>query len=235
MSALQHDHDTKDFENASNTAVSRYLKFITRLGHIQTYIDGFTCASRCRCELVRASPHFFFQLRVSSLSHFNIARWLFSRCFAKHNGWWESRVQSSKMWEICDFSHNRLTLHLQPSLEKASWESFSRRCEIQYRETGALLASMWTHARLCVCTWRLACSALIGWAVFSLPLFYPQVGAWLPIPWAAVLFNLQRMIHNSSPVKLNHSLLWPLINIQWKTQSLSWCASRQICSALSCL
>lgn len=122
-------------------------------------------------------------------------------------------------------------------LEKASRERFSRRCEVQCRKClnrGALLACTWIHACLFMCTWRLV-SALIGWAFFSLPLFYPQVRAWLPIPWAAVLLNLQHMIHNSSPVKLNHSLLWPLINIQWKTQSLSWCASRLICSALSCL
>lgn len=103
----------------------------------------------------RLSTFLVYQLRVSSLSHFNIARWLFSRCFVKHNGWWESRVQSSKMWEICDFSHNRLTLHLQPSLEKASWESFSHRCEIQCRKCLIRVAVHCSRAcdymRVCIC------------------------------------------------------------------------------------
>lgn len=178
MSALHHDPDTKDFENVSNTAVSRYLKFITRPGQIQTYIDGLTCASWCRCELVRASPHVLYQLRVSSLSHFNIARWLFIRCFVKHNGWWESRVQSSKMWEICDFSHNRLTLHSQPSLEKASWESFSRRCEIQCRKWLIRVAvhgcTARVHVNTCVSVYVYVTTCLLcsDWVGFLLSLCF---------------------------------------------------------------
>lgn len=91
---------------------------------------------------------------------------------------------------------------------------------------------------MCVCVylWWVPRSALIGDAIFFSPsLFCPQVRVWLLIPWAAVLLNLQHMIHNRSPVKLNHSLLWPLINIQWRTQSLSWSASSPIYSAFSCL
>lgn len=147
---------------------------------------------------------------------------------------------SSKMWEICDFSHDRLTLRLQPSLEKCKF--------------GKLLLPLWNSTQrvfglyvcatrvqceyMCVCVylWWVPRSALIGYAIFFSPsLFCPQVRVWLLIPWAAVLLNLQHMIHNRSPVKLNHSLLWPLINIQWRTQSLSWSASSPIYSAFSCL
>lgn len=63
----------------------------------------------------------------------------------------------------------------------------------------------------------------------------PQVRVWLLIPWAAALLNLQHMIHNRSPVKLNHSLFCPLINIQWRTKSLHWSTSSQLYPAFSSL
>lgn len=148
---------------------------------------------------------------------------------------------SNEMWEMCDFimlcSHNRPTLSLAACPWKCKfgelllplWNSVQRECLLCM--AGRARAPV-VRVNACMCI-----HGLIGYAFFPLLLirsFCPQVRVWLLIPWAALLLNLQHMIHNRSPVKLNHSLLWPLINIQW-TKSLSWSASSQIYCAFSCL
>lgn len=133
---------------------------------------------------------------------------------------------SNEMWEMCDFiilfSHNWLKCCLLAALENASF--------------GKLLLLLWNlcmapvvHVGICMCI-----LLYIHHEFASLPVCFhirslcPQVRVWMLIPRAAALLNLQHMIHNRSPVKLNQSLLWPLLNIQRWTKRLSWSASSQI-------
>lgn len=215
----------------SNAAVSRYLSFIITLERL----SPTTAASRVRqragvCAHVFSPPYLMILPTLRELiESFQYRLLAVFKCLL-NTVFGGSAECSNEMWEMCDFiilcSHNQLTLRLQPALEKMQvWKASPA---IVKFHTESISMCIWTHACWVPCS---ACALSFHTLIFFflrlllIRSLCPQVRVWLLIPWAAVLLNLQHMIRKRSPVKLNHSLLWPLINIQRGTKSLSWSAS----------